>query len=1000
MTARVLASLAPPEARLARALEALEARLGPARSVALAGAARACHEPLLALQGALRIEEALLRAPGAEALAVALVTASAPVQRVLQRRPGLLAWAHRSAAGDARTDGEQQGRQVARVLGRGGPDPGELLRRLRRYKARAALRLAARDVWLGVPMETLGREQSALAEGLIRAALPPLEASLRERYGAPEPEGFTVLGLGKLGGDDLNWSSDVDLIYVYRGEGTTRGGSAGSLPTVTFYTRLAEALTRALSSTTEDGFCYRVDLDLRPRGRGGAAVISLPAMLQYYEQEGRTWERAALVKARTVAGDVALGEELLRSLTPFVWRRTLDLAAVEALRGLKSQIDLRSNARAEDVKLGPGGIREVEFFAVALQLLHGGRLPALRMRSTQRALRRLVDAGLLSLTDADGLLEAYGFLRRVENRLQMVEDRQTQALPAPGPDHQRLAHGLGFSGSAAFDAELDRHRRLVERAFHTLLGQEAAGDLPREPELVLALDPDLPDAERGAALERRGFHDGAAALASVRRLLRVLDAAHLEEGPGPSEAGVRLLRGAARSPDPDQALFYLAEFASALAAPGGYLRLLQQRPAVGRRLLDLFGQSAYLSAELVRSPELLDQLVTWDAEALHKSPSRLRAELDARAVRSPDDPEELLGALRRFKNEEVLRIGLGDISGELDVPEVAGQLTALADGLLDQAVLIAQGHARARWGEPRMRDGRRAPLSVLGMGKLGGRELGYHSDLDLLFVYGSTAGEETSGGSQGRLGHHEYFARLVQRLLSLLTLQFREGRLYQVDTRLRPSGNQGPLVVSEEALIEHHTRRAQLWERQALVKARAVAADVSYGRRLIQDTLAPWVWSRPLPAGAGEEIQRLRLRMEREVAGESAEQLNPKTGQGGLVDVEFATQYLQLRFGGELAALRLPNTLEALEALAAAGRLGRDEALALREGYLFLRRVENRQRLVHGRALQHLPTRGRALEVLARRLGYGGPDPGASFLADYRAAAATVRATYVRVLQG
>ncbi|HET9155468.1 MAG TPA: bifunctional [glutamate--ammonia ligase]-adenylyl-L-tyrosine phosphorylase/[glutamate--ammonia-ligase] adenylyltransferase, partial [Myxococcaceae bacterium] len=368
-------------------------------------------------------------------------------------------------------------------------------------------------------------------------------------------------------------------------------------------------------------------------------------------------------------------------------------------------------------------------------------------------------------------------------------------------------------------------------------------------------------------------------------------------------------------------------------------------------------------------------------------------------ARATEDPEQLLGALRRFKNEEVLRVGLGDIAGELEVAEVARQLTALADGLLDHAMLLAAEYARARWGTPRMRDGRRAPLAVLGMGKLGGRELGYHSDLDLLFVYGSSADEETTGGTSGRLGHHEYFARLVQRLLSLLTLQYREGRLYQVDTRLRPSGNQGPLVVSEESLLEHHTRRAQLWERQALVKARAVAGDVAYGERLLGSALAPLIWERPLPHGAAEEIHRLRMRMEREVAGESVERLNLKTGQGGLVDVEFATQYLELVHGGALREVRQPGTLDALAALAASGRLRREDAAELRDGYLFLRRVENRQRLVHGRALQHLPTRGRPLLLLARRLGYGGPDAGGAFLSEYRAVAATVRAAYVRVLQ-
>lgn len=986
--------------RTTRELEALAVRLGPRRAAALVEEIRCTGAAELVASGVLRIQQALLQAPGGEGLAVRLVLASESTQRLLQRRPGLLRWVLRSArTRESLAPGTLEA-ELRSVLARASGDaPEKLHSRLRRFKARHALRLAARDAWLGLSMETLGREQAALAEALLRTALPPLEAALRGRYGSPEPEGFVVLGLGKLGGDDLNWSSDVDLVLVHRGDGTTGGGSAGALPTVTFYTRLAEALARAMSTVTEDGFCYRVDLDLRPQGRAGAAVGSLPAMLQYYEQHGRTWERAAWVKARPVAGDLALGQQLLDGLTPFLWRRTLDLAAVESLRDLKMQIDLRSTARESDVKLGPGGIREVEFIAAALQLLHGGRNPTLRARSTQRALRRLVEAGLLSQADADRLLEAYAFLRRVENRLQMVDDRQTQVLPPPGPERDRLARTLGFNGTPPFEAELERHRAYVAQAFQVLLGQEARGELPHEPDLVVALDEDLDDTARSDALVRRGFDDAPAALASVQRLRRVLGAARLEEGPGPSAIALQLLQGAARSPDPDQALFYLAEFARALSVPAGYLRLLHQRPAVARRLLDLFGQSAYLSAELVRTPELLDQLVSWDAEALHKPPERIRSELDGRAARATDDPEQLLGALRRFKNEEVLRVGLGDIAGELEVPEVAQQLTALADGLLDHAVLVAAEHARSRWGLPRMRDGRRAPLAVLGMGKLGGLELGYHSDLDLLFVYGSSADEETTGGTQGRIGHHEYFARMVQRLLSLLTLQYREGRLYQVDTRLRPSGNQGPLVVSEESLLEHHTRRAQLWERQALVKARAVAGEVSYGQRLLATALGPLVWDRPLPEDAAEEIHRLRMRMEREVAGESRDQLNPKTGLGGLVDVEFAVQYLQLQHGAALPALRRPGTLEALEALAAAGKLRREDGAQLREGYLFLRRVENRQRLVHGRPLQHLPTRGRPLLLLARRLGYGGPDAGGAFLSEYRAVAATVRAAYVRVLQ-
>ncbi|MGZ3479157.1 MAG: hypothetical protein ACXU81_02330, partial [Myxococcaceae bacterium] len=321
--------------RTTRELEALAVRLGPARAAALLEEIRRSGEMEQVSLALLRIQEALVQAPGAEALATRLVLASDSIQRLLQRRPGLLRWVHRSArTGEPLAPGALEAELRSYLDRAEGDAPEELHRRLRRFKSRQALRLAARDVWLGLSMETLGREQSALAEALLRATLPRLEAALRGRYGVPAPEGFVVLGLGKLGGEDLNWSSDVDLVLVHRGDGTTGGSTGGALPTVTFYTRLAEALARAMSSVTEDGFCYRVDLDLRPQGRAGAAVASLPAMLQYYEQHGRTWERAAWVKARPLAGDLALGQQLLDGLGPFLWRRTLDLAAVESLRDL------------------------------------------------------------------------------------------------------------------------------------------------------------------------------------------------------------------------------------------------------------------------------------------------------------------------------------------------------------------------------------------------------------------------------------------------------------------------------------------------------------------------------------------------------------------------------------------------------------------------------------------------------------------------------------------
>ena len=541
----------------------------------------------------------------------------------------------------------------------------------------------------------------------------------------------------------------------------------------------------------------------------------------------------------------------------------------------------------------------------------------------------------------------------------------------------------------------------MAQAFHVLLGQEARGELPHEPDLVVALDEDLDDPPGRDALARRGFDDGPAALASVQRLRRVLGAARLEEGPGPSAIALQLLQGAARSPDPDQALFYLAEFAAALSVPAGYLRLLHQRPAVARRLLDLFGQSAYLSAELVRTPELLDQLVSWDAEALHKPPERIRSELDGRAARATEDPEQLLGALRRFKNEEVLRVGLGDIAGELEVPEVARQLTALADGLLDHAVLVAAEHARSRWGLPRMRDGRRAPLAVLGMGKLGGRELGYHSDLDLLFVYGSSADEETTGGHAGA---------------------------HRAPRVLRPDGAAAPLpahaaVPGGPAVPGGHpapalgepgpaggergvAARAPRPAGPALGAAGAGEGPGSGRRRELRASgswpraLGPLVWERPLPDDAAEEIHRLRMRMEREVAGESKRAAQPqdRPGRPGGRGVRRPVPPARARRRRSRRCASPGRWRRWRRSPPRAGCAGRTPRGSGR-GYLFLRRVENRQRLVHGRPLQHLPTRGRPLLLLARRLGYGGPDAGGAFLSEYRAVAATVRAAYVRVLQ-
>ncbi|HZI02942.1 MAG TPA: bifunctional [glutamate--ammonia ligase]-adenylyl-L-tyrosine phosphorylase/[glutamate--ammonia-ligase] adenylyltransferase, partial [Archangium sp.] len=699
--------------RAAGELTLLERELGTSAAGRIHAAALKTTEPDEVVAAFDRIREGLhgLPEPALSRLLDWLPSvfhASTFTPRLLAARPGLLRWLAGTRTLGREKPGEHYRCEALAATRRVGlTDAEELQRRLRRYKYRELLRLMVRDAVLRAPVPELGREQAALAEALLGAALAWAERSLGARYGTPDTPGFCVLGLGKLGGEDLNFSSDVDLIYLYRADGHTSGGSAGALPTVLYYTRLGEALTQALTRVTAEGFCYRVDLNLRPQGRSGAMVLSLPAMLSYYETFGRMWERAALLKARAVAGDAGLAAELLGHLSPFLWRRSLDLSAVDGLRDLKAQINMRGKASADDVKLGPGGIREVEFFVTALQLLQGGKDPVLREPRTMRGLRKLERAGFVSGPDADALEEAYVFLRRVENRLQMLEERQTQALPTGERERRRLATSLGFADWETFRTELERHRRFVLEAFNTLLGQTARDEVPDEPLLALALDPDLPPEQRREALAQRGFADPERALAELERLAGVPHSPFMDGGSGVK--AVRLLSELAQTPDPDQALLHFSDFLARLHQPEGYLRLLTGMPRASRRLFNLFGQSDYLSRIFLRHPELLDALVQAQLDEALKSSERIRQELGARLGRHPD-AEAKHGAMPRFKNEELLRIGLNDIGGDLSVPEVARQLTAVADGILDECLFLALEEQRERYGLPLDASGQREGL--------------------------------------------------------------------------------------------------------------------------------------------------------------------------------------------------------------------------------------------------------------------------------------------------
>jgi glutamate-ammonia-ligase adenylyltransferase len=993
-----------PEAaeRLARL-----ARRFPERADRVIALCRRAADPDLALAGVERYADAAEGLPAEPDLleALALLAGSSRLAvGLLAREPRLLRRSARSPFLARARPEEQLRRVLARASRRLDPDDAAGLNRLlRRVRAREVVRIALRDLDRARVVEVTG-ELSSLAAACLDAAIRFHDRRLRARHGPPagladrEPgAGFCALAMGKLGARELNFSSDIDLIYVYGADGET----SGERPVTHFayFAKLAELVTESIAKATEDGFVFRVDLNLRPDGRNGPIVNSVRAAELYYQSFGRTWERNALVKARPAAGDLSVGEELLRLLDPFIWRRSLDVEVLGEIQSMKARIDARAGAEGrDDLKLGKGGIREAEFFVSALQLLHGGKpeAAALRERAVLPALDRLLYAGVVPARDRDALSDAYLFLRRAEHRVQMVDGRQTHRMPA-GPDRLALARAMGYGDLGRFEAALAAHRDRVGQLFAGLLGT-GKDQAPLDPELALLADPQVQAERRAEIAVRRGFVDPDQVLAAIDAMARRRTPFSRHGDPA---AAVALLAEVLATPDPDQAIAHLSEFAAALRTPELYFRLLAERRRVARLLLSLFGTSDFLSKRFLRHPELIDALLREDKAELVKGEEDFRREIADRlgAISSGNVDEEMelkLAELRRYKNEEVLRVAIHDIAGTLPLEGVSGQLTDLAGALLEACLDLAEAEARAKG---KMPPGR---LCVIGMGKLGGRELGYHSDLDLIFLY---PGHEEPGGGAGQTPTHHLYARLAQRFMSFLQMPLREGFLYKIDTRLRPSGNQGALVTSVEGFTRYHTGggpqvRSQLWERQALLRARFAVGDRDIWRDVESRVLLPVVYG-PVeePAALASEIRRMRERMESELGKEAAKGRNPKAGRGGIVDVEFAVQYLQLAHGHRHPAVRTPSTPQALVRLREAGLLREGPHRALSRGYEFLRRLDLRLRIVHDYTVDYLPEGGRELAQLARRLGYYGEDPSARLLADYAAVTAQVRAAFDEVVQ-
>ena len=801
---------------------------------------------------------------------------------------------------------------------------------LRTWRTAASARLVWRDVeGLDDVADTLAGS-TRLAEDCLRLALEALEAQFAARHGvvrdpAGAPVRLVVFGLGKLGGGELNFSSDVDLVYAYESGGDSDGPRP--LAAEEYFARLGRALARLLDEPTGDGFCHRVDLRLRPFGNAGRVALGFAAMELYFQREGRDWERYAWQKARPVAGDLAAGERFLEALRPFVYRRYLDYGALAGLREMKAAIaaEVARKELADDIKRGPGGIREIEFLVQALQLIRGGREPALRGRGLLPMLEALQAARQVSPAAARDLSAAYRGLRRVENRLQMLRDAQTHLLPTDPLDRLRIARGLGHAAWDALAAEVAGQRARVAAEFGALLAQrdEARSGLSDD---LAGYWRALPDGGEAATLAAAGFGEAGEVDAALRDFTRSPSVRELSDAVRARLDRVMpvMLQASAPADRPLQAVRRLLALLHNILRRPSYLALLDEQPAALARLIDLVTRSAFLAERVAAHPLLLDELL--DARVEGPLPERGHAEAACASALQRDDLEGALFALNETRQALSFRIALATLDGRMGAVEAARQLTWLADGVVATVVELAGRDLQAAHGRVPG-----APFAAIGYGSLGGAELGIGSDLDLVFLYDAPADALSDGARP--LEAQRWFARLAQKIVSLLGTTTGAGRLYEVDVRLRPDGGSGLLVSSLAAYGEYQRERAWTWEHQALVRARFVAGDAALGEAFGRVRAAA-LGRRREPAALAAEVGAMRARMRAGLDRGRPGLFDLKQGDGGLVDLEFLLQALVLGGAAAHPALLGPRATPALlAACGESGLLGGEAVAALLEAH-------------------------------------------------------------------
>jgi glutamate-ammonia-ligase adenylyltransferase len=932
--------------------------------------------------------------PGAAHLLAVLGGGSQFLADALRRRPAGLAWLLEPRtmrvwfADDFAADLAQS---LAAFPGREAR-----LNALRRFKYRHVLRIGARDLLGDADLSVTTEELARLADTCLGEAWRMAETDARARFGAPRDDdggetGLAVIGMGKLGGEELNYSSDIDLMFVYGAEGDTAGGPEGRLSNGEYYARVCRDIVAIIESVTDEGYVFRVDLRLRPEGRMGAVALALDGYRAYHRERAEGWERQALLKARVAAGDERVGARFMDFVRETVYRPGLDERVVPAIRAMKGQIDDELRRRGEgierNVKLGRGGIREIEFVVQALQLLYGGDDPWLRERNSLKALFRLTERGYLAPDLGRRLSHALVYLRTVEHRLQLLHEFQTHTLPEAPAELGRLARRLGERGTpaAAARAFRARHRvltREVHAAFRAFFGGRTA-PVRRRP---------LPGL---VALKATGFADPERARQNLRL---ILEGRPLVPYAGALRAALErlypaLLDALWKSPDPDEALNQFERFLSAAGPRSGYIELLADDRTLLDGLVRLCAGGDLLTQLLIAQPELLASLADPTALAGRRTRPRLRAALAA-VFETGVPPAERRDRLRRLKQAEELTIVWRYLLGVTSIERYAREMTALAEATLEAGWLLALGAQVERHGVPRDAQGRFVPAVLVGVGKLGGRELTTGSDLDLFVVFGTPGDGEGTTDGPAPVDAHTFYSGAVERLAGALGDITQAGVAFAVDLRIRPGSKGSGFAASLDALQRYYEDHGDLWERQTLTRARLVLGDRALGRR-VRAVLRRLVYGAPLPGSGLKEIAEVRTRMELELGKETPGRWHVKFGRGGLVDVEFLAQALQLVHGAAHPEVRRTSTTAALRGLARAGALPAATAAELAEHYRFLRRVSTALRLLGARPTDTLELAGPMPARVAGALGLPSRE---AFLTTYREQTTAVRAAFDRAL--